>query len=81
MSVKTKSAKRSPRQHPCKPRGIDSKGLRAGARRTILTAGAKILLGGGVLQRKEKAGGFTPDERSDFGKYMQQRQRTILGER
>ena len=58
-----------------------SKGLRAGARRIRLTAGAKILLGGGALQRKEKAGGFTPDERSDFGKYMQQRQRTILGER
>jgi hypothetical protein len=44
-----KSKKRTPRIHPCKPRGVDSKGIH-GATKHPLTEVEKALLGKGLYQ-------------------------------
>lgn len=76
MSQKIKSTKRSPRQHPCKPRGVPSKGLRLGARHTPLTRIQLAVLGKGQVDSIEPV-----EVRTTFGRWMADRQRTILGER
>ena len=76
MSQKVKSTKRSPRQHPCKPRGVPSKGLRQGAKRTRLSYATRVLMGGGRLDSIEPV-----EVRTTFGRWMADRQRMILGER
>lgn len=50
-----KSKKRTPRIHPCKPAGVNSKGIH-GATKHPLTEIEKALLGKGIVQRFKPIG-------------------------
>ena len=64
------------RNKPCKPRGVDSRGLRRGARPTRQAELEKVLAGKGQYASIESV-----EVRQTFGRWMADRQRIILGER
>ena len=70
------SVSKRKRDKPCKPRGVDSKGLRRGARPTRQSGLEKVLAGKGQYASIEEV-----EIRQTFGRWMSDRQRIILGER
>jgi len=78
MSQKIKSKKRTPRTHPCKPRGVSSKGQRVGAQKAPQSEVQKALLGKGRVQGMRPVEGR--DYRDTWGKAYSRIQFFILSD-